>query len=665
MANTSIVRERDTAGGKDSREKQTGGRGDVVGEVMGDVQTWRKLRDGDFEALWDEYYAKWRGFWMPQHKSYKTERSKLISPLTSMAIDLTSAEIIESVLGRENFIDLPDDVEDEKRDDMDKARMLLIQDLRQGNFPDEFALTVLNGCLYGTGITKIGVHTRKKKTLRRNKEGELQVIEREQVAIEPVAIEPGAFVADPGARLIDEMKGCAHEYTIPLTKVRKMQSDGIYDDTFRVGTYRVNVLSQNRGDTEAGNRKDIGEVAFITDYYGLVTTRAYMKATADRNGVALAQEVIDAIPADEMTEVIATIANETHLLRVIENPNITGERLMVAYQHESVPNRFYGRGVAEKGANIQRAMDAEMRARIDGLAWSNVPMFAGDLTRMPPNSNLNAWPGKFWGTRGNPNEVIQEFRVSPPDQNSFAHWQQLESMGQQATGAADSQGMRNGMRDETATGSALAASSFIKRSKRTMFNIEGYLNRLVRRVLHLKMQYEPTRYPTDYEFQVKGSIGMMAREIEQQFMVNLMSVIGPDSPASMPIIRAIFEHSGSPVKGDVLKALKALEEKEPTPQEKQAQQAQLLLPIKQVEKLMAETAKLVSESNLKDAQAEKTEEETENMEQDLDLDRAKVMDQLTQTQNAARQLDLMDDKNALTAEGLRIQEKAIDKNARR
>ena len=100
-----------------------------------------------------------------------------------------------------------------------------------------------------------------------------------------------------------------------------------------------------------------------------------------------------------------------------------------------------------------------------------------------------------------------------------------------------------------------------------MFNIEGYMDKLVRRCLHLKMQFEPDRYPQDYEFRVRGSMGMMAREIEQGFMVNLMSVIGPESPASMPIIRGIFEHSSSPVRGDVLAALKAIEEKQPSEEE--------------------------------------------------------------------------------------------------
>ena len=664
MAN-SIVREREVARAGVAKEVQLGARGQVVSEIMADIPTWRQLRDSEFEALWDEYYAKWRGFWSPYQKSFKTERSKLIAPLTSMAVDLTCAEIIEAVLGREYFIDLPDDVGDEDTTDMDAARKLLVQDLKNEGFVDEFAVTALNGCLYGTGITKIQINTRKVKSLRRKEDGSLAVDETEEVFIKPIAIEPGSFVADPGARCIDDMKGCAHEFELPVTTVKKRQSEGVYYDDFVVGPFRARTLNPNRGDTDQGNRGDKGDVAFITEYYGLISTRVFLQEQAERNGTVLSDEILDGIPEGDMTEVIATIANETHLLRVMENPLMTGERLMVSYQHEAVPNRFYGRGVCEKGANPQRAMDAEMRGRIDALAWSNMPMFAYDLTRMPPGSNLNAWPGKGWGTRGNPNEVLKEFRVSGPDQNSYAHMQDLERMGQQATGALDSQGLRGGVRDETATGSSLAASSFIKRSKRTMYNIEGYMNRLIKRVLRLKMQYEPHKYPQDYDFQVRGTVGIMAREIEQQFMVNLMSVIGPDSPASMPIIRAIFEHSGSPVRSEVLGALKALEEKEPTPEEAAAQRAQLAMPVALYEKVVAETRKLLEEENLKAAQAEKAEEEAENLKKSVELDQIKVADALQQTKNQSRQLDLMDDKNALTAEGLRIQEKAIDKGQKK
>jgi hypothetical protein len=335
---------------------------------------------------------------------------------------------------------------------------------------------------------------------------------------------------------------------------------------------------------------------------------------------------------------------------------------MAAYQHETVPNRFYGRGVAEKGMNVQRAMDAEMRGRIDGLAWSNHPMFAGDLTRLPPGSSKNAWPGKFWGVRGNPAEVLQEFKLTGPDQNSYQHMNDLERMGQQATGAFDTATMRSGMRDETATGSSLMASGFIKRSKRTMMNIEEFLNTVVRRVAHLKMQFEPTRYITDYDFQVRGTLGIMAREVEQSFLIHLAQVLGPEHDASMPIIRAIFEHSGTPVKADVLKSLQAIEQKNQPNEEQQklmdeAAIAQLRIPILAAQKLEAEVFKIVAEGELKEAQADKTEEEADQIEDAALVNDLRVLNDMQETRNQQRQLDLLEDKNAIEREKIKVQER--------
>ncbi len=656
---SSIIREPDQAS---ERKVMKGARGNIVSDVMADITPWRKHRDGQFETLWDEFYAKWRGFWNPAHKSFKTERSRIIGPLTSMAIDLTTAEIIEAVLGREYFIDLPDNLGDKDSTDVDLARKLLVQDMKNEGFIDEFSFTVLNGCIYGTGITKISISTKKVKKLTRGKDKKLVVEETEVAKIKPVAIEPGNFVPDPATRDIDDMKGCAHEFMMPLTMLRAKQASGDYFKDVVVGPWTVRVMNQNRGDTPTGNQRiTTSEAAFITEYYGLVPTRHLQAANAEANGVVIPDTILNAIPVHDMTEVIATIANETTLLRVIENPLITGERLIVSYQHEAVPGRFYGRGVAEKAANVQRAMDAEMRARIDQLAWSNNPMFAGDLTRLPPGGNMNAWPGKMWGTRGNPNEILKEFKLTGPDQNSYAHIQDLERMGQQATGAMDSQGLRGGVRDETATGSALAASSFIKRSKRTMYNVEGYMNRLVRRTLRLKMQFDPGRYPQDYEFQVRGSIGIMAREIETQFMVNLMSVIGPDSPASLPIIRAIFEHSGSPVRSEVVQALKALEQKKPSPEEEAAKKAQLALPVAQLEKVRAETAKLMGGAEKLDAESEKIEAETDLIPEESDLKKAKLIIELDENEIQDRGLDIQEDKNILTSRSLDIQQQIANK----
>lgn len=652
MSNMSIVRERDVAGGESERPKQSGVRGKIVGEIIGDVSDWRKVRDDIFEAVWDEYYAKWRGFWMPEHKNYKTERSKLISPLTSMAVDITTAEIVESVFGREYFIDLPDDYADQQKEDMEFVRNMLVEELKNQDFVDEFALTALNGALYGTGIMKIQVYVESEKVPDRGADGKLIAATRERVVINPVCIDPDQFVPDPSVRSIDKMKGCAHEFMMPLHLIRQRQDDGTYYRDVSVGAWDMARMHRNKGDAEGEFIDTKNDAAFITEYYGIIPKNLLVELEAEQNGVTLDPEVLDAVEGD--VEVIATIANETHLLRIIENPLITGERLICSYQHESVSGRFWGRGVAEKGASIQRAMDAEMRARIDGLAWSNNPMFAGDLTRLPPGSNLSAWPGKFWGTRGNPAEIIQEFKISGPDQTSFAHMADLERMGQQATGALDTMSMRNGMRDETATGGALAASGFIKRSKRTMYNIEGFMNRLIRRVVRLKMQYQPHLYKEDYNFSVRGTMGIMARELEQKFLVNLVSVLGPESPASMPIIQAVFEHSGSPVKSDVLAKLREMENKKPTPEEEAARAASLKIPVLQANKLEAEVRKLYEEADLKDAQADKLRADGGLSQTRSDVEKLRAVVDVKEVQNQERQMDLSERKLQLDEKKLQI-----------
>jgi len=649
----SIVREKEVAGGEGRPEMQGGARGALASTIMGDISEWRKLRDSDYQEQWDEYYAKWRGFWLPEHRAYKTERSKLISPLTSMAIDLTTAEIIEAVFGREYFVDLPDNIGDEDPSDMEFVRKNLVNDLKAEDFVNQFGLIVLNGCLYGNGICKIQVDVKIVKKPYRKESGELIAEEVEEVCIKPIAIEPGQFVGDPTQAEIDNMKGCAHEFHANIQNLRRKQQEGTYYKNVSIMESTKPMTSPNRGDSPAGDRRTKKNTAFITEYYGLVPTRQFLAATAEANGSELPDEMIQAVPATDMTEVIATIVNEHSLLRVIENPLITGERLVLSYQHESVPGRFAGRGVAEKGANLQRAMDAEMRSRIDAMAWSNNPMFAGDLTRMPPGSNLSAWPGKFWGTRGNPSEVIQEFKISGPDQNTYAHMQELERMGQQATGALDSASLRQGMRDETATGSAIAASGVIKRSKRTMYNIETFMSKLVMRVARLKMQFDEQRYPQDYEFRVRGTLGIMAREIETQFMVNLLQVVGGDSPAGMPIIQSIFEHSSSPVKQEVLAALKAMQEQEPSPEEQAAKAAQLQQPVLDNKKTEAEIMKIMAEAGLKDALEDGERLELELKPLEINLEQTKIINDLQETSNQVRQLDIQE--AGLTLEARKIE----------
>jgi hypothetical protein len=237
-----------------------------------------------------------------------------------------------------------------------------------------------------------------------------------------------------------------------------------------------------------------------------------MLSAVRSDGDELAQAIIQGADEDEMVEAVVTIANDTILLRAIPNPSVMEDRAIVAEQFDTVPNRFWGRGIVDKGYNMQKALDAELRARADALAWINNPMLAGDITKLPPNFNMDAWPGKFWGTKGDPAEAIRELRFADVNASSFQQANELERMHQQATGAIDPSVLNAGTRDQATGASAINVSGIVKRSKRTMLNLESFLTTVIKRIAWRKLQYNPEKYGTDYTFTVTGTVGIMARE---------------------------------------------------------------------------------------------------------------------------------------------------------
>lgn len=621
---------------------------------MGNVARWRQIRDAAYKDKWDDYYNTWRGKWTPQSKTRNSERSKLISPASMSAVDLTVAEIIEAIFARDNFIDVPDNVGDDKREDAERAREMLLEDLYADGIIKNMIETVLNGALYGTGIMKINIDVERvaTATVVKNEQGasQLRKIEREKVKIFPVPVEPGQLVVDPSASNIDDMLGVAHEFRMPLHKIWKRQRAGTYYNNTVVGSSFIEYSTENR--SEGDNPRGDAPAAFVTEWHGLVPTRMLLDAVAEsRDRVSQAP----AIPVDDthMTEAIVTIADQGTLLRAIANPSVMEDRAVLAYQHDTVPNRFWGRGVMEKGSNPQKALDAEMRSRTDALAWVSNPMIAGDITKLPPRMNLNVWPGKFWGTRGNPNETLREFRFSDINASTFEQTAELNRMMQDATGAIDPANLRTNVRDESAAGGAITVSGLRKRSKRTMYNIEDFLTQLVRRILWRKMQFEPERFGTDYEFQVKGTMGMVARELEQTFMVNLLQFTEQGTPPYLILLKSIFEQSSSPIKTQMGATIDAMLKPDPKKQQRADALEQL-----QMQGAMEEVRNKRADTALKLAQGDKTKAETllAQIEADfkddealvanlkLMLDRQEVAVQERQVEQQDRKLDIEERK---------------------
>jgi len=267
----------------------------------------------------------------------------------------------------------------------------------------------------------------------------------------------------------------------------------------------------------------------------------------------------------DMVEASITIANDAVLLKAVPNPYLFKDRPVIAYQHDTVLESFWGRGIAEKGFNPQKALDAELRARIDAMALTTHPMMAVDAGRVPRGAKLHVRPGKLWLSNGNPRDTFMPLTLGDINPATFSQAGDLERMVQMGTGAMDSSApIAQNARNQTASGMSMMTSQFVKRNKRSMQNIErNFLSPLVTKAGRRYMQFDPERYPiSDYKFRPIASMGIMAREFEQSQLINLMSLIPPDSPVFGVILQGVFENSSLTNKSELLTALQQLMQKE-------------------------------------------------------------------------------------------------------
>jgi hypothetical protein len=87
------------------------------------------------------------------------------------------------------------------------------------------------------------------------------------------------------------------------------------------------------------------------------------------------------------------------------------------------------------------------------------------------------------------------------------------------------------------------------------------------------MQFAPDRYPADYQFTTNATMGIMAKEVENAQLINMLGFVPPDSPAHPILVQAIFENSASANKKELNDAIKAMTA--PPSEEQQQKQAQM------------------------------------------------------------------------------------------
>ena len=229
----------------------------------------------------------------------------------------------------------------------------------------------------------------------------------------------------------------------------------------------------------------------------------------------------------------------------------------------------------EKGQNPQRALDAELRARMDAMALISNPMLAADQTKLPRGFDLRVRPGKVWLVQGGkPQDALMPFQFPGLDPASFSQTSEMERMVQMGTGAMDTATpLAENRRNETATGTSLIAGTFVKRCKRALRHItSNFIDVGVRKILWRRMQYDQANYPVDMEFQIVSTLGIVARELEQASLAHAMSMLQPGSTPQLIATKAYFDNTSSPYKAEMVKAIQ--DSMIPTEEQQQARQMQ-------------------------------------------------------------------------------------------
>ena len=579
----------------------------LVEWVMTKCESWRDFYESNYEESFEEYYRLWRGQWDPADSQRASERSRIIAPALQQAVESNVAELEEATFGRGKWFDISDDVLDNQRQDALYLRKKLTEDFEACKIRKAVAECLINSAVFGTGIGEVVLEEIKEMApaVEPIMGGDLQAVgvtvtDRVVVKLKPVL--PQNFLIDPVATSIEDAYGVAIDEFVSKHSVEILQEQGAYKEAY---------IESAASDTDLEPDQDLtiynDDKVRLTKYYGFVP-----KELLEAEGVEVEED-------SKYVEAIVVIANGGTLLKANKNPYMMNDRPVVAFPWDVVPGRFWGRGVCEKGYNSQKALDTELRARIDALSLTIHPMLAVDATRLPRGAKPEVRPGKMILTNGDPREVLQPFNFGQVNQITFGQAAALQQMVQQATGAVDSAGIAGQVNGEaTAAGISMSLGAIIKRHKRTLINFQqSFLLPFVTKAAHRYMQFDPENYPVaDYKFTATSTLGIIAREYEVTQLVQLLQTMKQDSPLYPVLIQSIIDNMNLSNREELIAAMQQASQPNP-----QAQEMAMMVQQSQLEFQQSQTNALNGQAAESQARAAKLAIEAQIAPQELEIDK--------------------------------------------
>jgi len=576
--------------------------------VLDKVDTWGNYYEQNYADKHQEYYRLWRGIWNASDKTRAAERSQIIAPALQQAVESNVAEIEEATFGRGSYFDIKDDMGDSETQDIMFLRKKLHEDFDVAKIRRDVSECLINSAVFGNGIGEIVLEeiNEMKPATEPVMGGAMEAVgvnvtKRTIVRLRPIL--PQNFRIDPVATNIEEALGCAIDEFVSSHLVEQLQESGVYKEGYLGNASEDFDLEPDHELTVSEDDK-----VRLTKYYGLVP-RHLLEAELD-------YELSDEEKESFYIEAVVIIGNESIVLKAEPSPYMMKDRPLVAFPWDVVPSRFYGRGVCEKGYNSQKALDAELRARIDALALTVHPMLAMDATRIPRGTKPEIRAGKILLTNGDPKEIINPFNFGNVSQITFAQAQALQSMVQQSTGAVDSSGVGGSINGEaTAAGISMSLGAIIKRHKRTLINFqESFLIPLVSKAAWRYMQYEPELYPvSDYKFHATSTLGIIAREYEVSQLVQLLQTMGKDTPYYPVMLKSIVDNMNVSNREELIGLIDQASQPDPAQQEaaQKTQEAELAFQASQTAALNAQAEESNQRGRKLEAEALAVPQETE------------------------------------------------------
>jgi hypothetical protein len=595
---------------------------------------WRDWRDANYLPSYLEYERIFRGEWAAEDKTRESERSRIVTPATQQAVETRHAEIMEAIFGQGDFFDIEDNIQDVNgvAIDVELIKVQLAEDFKKDKIRKAIDQIELMAEIYGTGIGEIIVKTETEYVPSTrpipNQMGQaaIGVMERDRISVKINPINPKNFLFDPNGTTVDDCMGVAIEKYVSIHKIVQGIEKGIYR--------KVDIGTASE-DTDLEPTQEISqyqdEKVLLLTYYGLVPREYLNNLEENKDIVDLFPENSTAENYTDMVEAIVVIANDGLLLKAEENPYMMKDRPVLSYQDDTVPNRLLGRGTVEKAFNMQKAIDAQTRSHLDSLALSTSPMIAMDATRLPRGMKFEVKPGKAILTNGAPSEILYPFKFGQTDPNNLATAKDFERMLLQATGTLDSNGMVS-QASRDGGGMSMAVASIIKKYKRTLVNFqEDFLIPFIKKAAFRFMQFDPERYPSvDMNFIPTATLGIIAREYEQQQFIGLLQTLGADTPVLPILLKGIVGNSSLSNRMELIAKLDEMMQPNPEAQQvqqmqqqlaMQAAQANIAVQTTQAEQNRAEAQKLSVEAQLmpQEVQAKMSASLTKNLPNQDDL----------------------------------------------